>query len=287
MIDAERIFRETYPDVKFGKNSKFMLKLLKKLLHEDDFNQVIIKNQHLRGYAFLDKLLNYFKFSYQVSPDSYNNIPAEDRLIIVANHPIGTLDGLALVKLIRSVRPDVRIVANQVLSYMEPLRSVFLTVDILSEKTSNKQAYKAMLDALEKEEAVILFPAGEVSRISPKGIVDGQWKSGFVKLAKKTQSPILPIHIKAKNSTLFYAMSTLYKPMGTMLLVEEMFNKPNQELKFRVGAPIAYQAIADSELSNKELSQRFRKHVLNLGKKKKSPYLPHSRPWPIRKIAKR
>lgn len=271
MIDAEKILVETYPELTFNKENKFLLKVVKKLLHEDDFNQVIKKNQHLRGFAFLDKLLNYFKFSYQVSPDSYNNIPSEGRLLIVANHPIGTLDGLALVKLIRSVRPDVRIVANQVLSYMEPLQSVFLPVDVLSKKVSHKKSYQAMLAALNNEEAVILFPAGEVSRITPKGVRDGKWKTGFIKLAKKAKCPVLPIHIKASNSALFYGLSTLYKPLGTFMLVQEMFNKKNQELNFKVGSPIPYQAFIDKELSNNQLSQLFRKHVLNLAKKTKKP----------------
>ncbi len=271
MIDAERILHETYPDLKVGKDSKLMLKALKKLLHEDEFNQVIEKNRHLRGFAFLDKLLNHFKFSYQVSPESYQNIPAEGRLIIVANHPIGTLDGLALVKLIRSVRPDVRIVANRVLSHMEPLQSLFLPVDVLDGNKSHKQAYKAMLEALENEEAVILFPAGEVSRVTPKGVRDGKWKPGFLKLAQKSRSPILPIYIKAGNSALFYAASMLYKPLATLLLVQEMFNKKNQELKFTVGSTIPYPAFAKTEGSKKELCQRFRKHVLNLAKKGKKP----------------
>ncbi len=269
MIDAEKILRETYPDFKLGKNRNIIIRLLKKLLHEHDFNQVITRNQHLRGIAFLDKLLSYFKFSYHVSPDSFSNIPSEGRLIIIANHPIGTLDGLALVKLIRSVRPDVRIVANRVLSYMEPLNSIFLPVDVLSDGKSHKHAYKAMIDALEQEEAVIMFPAGEVSRISPTGIRDGKWKNGFVKLAKKTSSPILPIYIKASNSALFYAVSMLYKPMGTMLLVEEMFNKTDQELKFIVGSPIPSQSMSAHKLSNAELSQLFRKHIYNLAKKNK------------------
>ncbi|WP_427500562.1 lysophospholipid acyltransferase family protein [Methylomonas sp. MED-D] len=267
MIDAERILHETYPDLKLGKDNKLLLKALKKLIHEDDFNDVIRENQHLRGFAFLDKLLNYFKFSYQVGNESYNNIPAEGRLLIVANHPIGTLDGLALVKLIRSVRPDVRIVANRVLYHMEPLQSIFLPVDVLSEQKNLKNTYKIMLDALENEEAIIFFPAGEVSRITPKGIRDGKWQTGFLKLARKAQCPILPIHIKAKNSALFYSMSTLYKPLGTFLLVKEMFNKKGQEISFRVGAPIPYQAYAETEQTNKQLSQRFRKHVQNLGKK--------------------
>ena len=269
MIDAERILQETYPDFKFGKDNKIAIKALKKLLHEDDFNEFIEKNRHLRGFAFLDKLLDHFNFHYHASNRSYRNIPAEGRLLIVANHPIGTLDGLALVKLIRSVRPDVRIVANRVLSHMEPLQSIFLSVDILSDKKSLKDSYKAMLEALNNEEAVIIFPAGEVSRITPKGIRDGKWQNGFIKLAKKAHCPILPIHIKAKNSALFYGMSTLYKPLGTMLLVKEMFNKNDQEIRFKIGAPIPFNAIIQSGQTNKQLSQRFRKHVLNLGKKKK------------------
>ena len=269
MIDAERILKDTYPDFKLGKHQDLAVKALKKLIHEDDFNSVIQKNQHLRGFAFLDKLLSYFKFNYQVSNKSLNNIPSEGRLLIVANHPIGTLDGLALVKLIRTVRPDVRIVANRVLSHMEPLQSIFLPVDVLTDKKGLKDTYKVMVDALENEEAIIIFPAGEVSRITPTGVRDGKWQSGFLKLAKKTHAPILPIHIKAKNSALFYSVSTLYKPLGTMLLVKEMFNKKNQEIKFKVGAPIPYSAIAESDENNKQLSQRFRKHVLNLGKKNK------------------
>jgi putative hemolysin len=269
MIDAERILQDTYPDFKPGKSKKLIIKTLKKLIHEDDFNEVMQKNQHLRGFAFLDKLLHYFKFSYQVSNRSINNIPSEGRLIIVANHPIGTLDGLALVKLIRTVRPDVRIVTNRVLNHMEPLQPLFFPVGVLSSAGDLKTTYRNLVQALKNEEAIIFFPAGEVSRITPTGVQDGEWQSGFLKLAKKTQSPILPVHIKAKNSAFFYSLSTLYKPLGTMLLVNEMFNKKNQEIKFRVGAPVPYATIAASKASIDKLSQRFRKHVINLGKKQK------------------
>ncbi len=268
MINAERILEDSFPDFKSGKNKKIILKILKKLIHQDDFNEVLQKNLHLRGFAFLNKLLDYFKFSYQVGNQSLNNIPAEGRLVIVANHPIGTLDGLSLLKLIRSVRPDVRIVANRVLNHMQPLQSLFFPVAVLSESKNLKETYKLLIQALENEEAIIFFPAGEVSRIRPTGILDGAWQTGFLKLALKTQSPILPIHIKAKNSALFYSLSTLYKPLGTLLLVNEMFNKKNQEIKFTVGAPIPYSAFSASKESNRELSQRFRKHILHLKKKK-------------------
>jgi len=127
-----------------------------------------------------------------------------------------------------------------------------------------------MIDSLEREEAIIIFPAGEVSRITPKGVRDGVWQNSFLKLARKTRSPILPIHIKAKNSALFYSLSMIYKPLATLWLVQEMFNKQNQTIVFNVGAPIPYTAIEHSDESNKQLCQRFRKHVLNLGRKHKT-----------------
>ncbi len=270
MINAEAILQEVYPELSSAKTGKFVIKLLKNLLHEADFNDFISTHQHLRGFAFLEKLLQHFEFDYEVSSDSYQNIPAVGRLLIVANHPIGTLDGLALVKLIKAVRPDVRIIANQVLQHMTPLQSIFLPVDILSGKKAQKQSYQAMLEALENEEAVIIFPAGEVSRISPKGVRDGEWQTGFIKLAKKAHCPILPIHIEAYNSMWFYGASMLYKPLGTMLLVNEMFNKHKQSAKFRVGAPIAFQSLEKCDETKQQLAKRMRKHVINLGKHKKS-----------------
>jgi len=271
MIDVEQIIKDTYPNLKLAEDNKLVLNILKKVLHEDACNQVISKNQHLSGYDFLDKLLRDLNFSYQVSAQSLKNIPAEGRLLIIANHPIGTLDGLALVKLVHEVRPDVRIVANQLLLNVEPLQSVFLPVDVLSDQKSIINAFKTMLAALKNEEAIIIFPAGEVSRITPLGIRDGEWQTGFIKLAQKTRSNILPIHVQAKNSALFYSMSTLYKPLGTLMLFREMFNKTNQVIKFTVGSPIPYSAIAEDTHTDKQLSQRFRQHVLNLRKPNQTP----------------
>lgn len=268
MIDTERLLKETYPNFKLLSENKLILEALKRLLHEDDCNNVIRKHQHLDGYAFLDKLLDGLNFSYEISAGSPDNIPAVGRLLIVANHPIGTLDGLALVQFVRTIRPDVRIVANRLLLNVEPLQAVFLPVDVLSDNKNLKDSYRTMLDALKNEEALIIFPAGEVSRITPVGVRDGEWQTGFIKLAKKNRCAILPIHIKAKNSALFYTLSTLYKPLATMLLFKEMFNKNNQKIEFKIGSPIPYTTIAASADTHKRLSQRVRQHVLSLGKKK-------------------
>ena len=73
---------------------------------------------------------------------------------------------------------------------------------------------------LHDEGVVIVFPSGEVSRLRPQGVRDTQWQAGFLKLAKATQSDILPIRLEAHNSALFYTASMVYKPLATLLLVK-------------------------------------------------------------------
>lgn len=270
MLNIETAIIEKFPELPNKKTGKLAIKLIKSLTHEKDINDFIENNQHLKGFAFLDAVLHYFNFSYRVNSQSLERIPSQGRVIMVANHPIGSLDGLALLKMVRTVRPDVRIVANNLLDNIDPLKALFLGIDNLTGKASHKTQFKNILAALENEEAVIMFPAGEVSRIRPNGVRDGKWKSGFLKLAEKSKSPIQPIYIDARNSSLFYALSTLYKPLGTMMLVKEMFNKKHQEIQFFVGKQVPWKSVSELEMPGKALANKFRKHLYKLDKETKS-----------------
>ena len=269
MVDIRKRLLEKQPHLVDMPGSELFFKTLKTFFREDEINGFIEAHQHLRGFTFLDKVLEHFNFTYQATAQSFNNIPSEGRVIIVANHPIGSLDGLALLKMVRTVRADVKIVANEVLTQIEPLQSLFLPVEVLSGKAAYRSQLQGMKACLESEEALIIFPAGEVSRIRPNGVRDGAWKTGFLKLARKSRSPILPICIDAKNSALFYSMSTLYKPLGTALLVHEMFNKEDKQLQFHVGHAIPVSELETDTFSNKQLAKRFRKQLYRLGKKNK------------------
>ncbi len=270
MIDIEHHLRTRLGDSIDRPAGQLMVKVLRALLHEDEINQFIMENRHLRGFAFLERVLDYFDFDFVVSPEQLNAIPPQGRLIIVANHPIGSLDGLALLKLVRMVRPDVRIVANELLSLIEPLDDLFIPVDNMRERGAGyKSQYKAMLAALKREEAIIIFPAGEVSRIRPHGVRDGRWKSGFIKLAEKTGAPVQPIYVDARNSSLFYSLSAVYKPLGTLMLAQEMFNKAHQTIRFHVSLPIPARALRESTLPRKQLAQQMRRYTYLLRKPKK------------------
>ncbi|BCN94272.1 acyltransferase [Thiomicrorhabdus immobilis] len=270
MLNIEAVIAEKFPELPNKKTGKLAINLIKSLAHEKEINAFIETHQHLKGFAFLDEVLNYFNFSYTVNSQALARIPAKGKVIMVANHPIGSLDGLALLKMVRTIRPDVRIVASDLLNNIEPLKSLFLGVDNLTGKTAHKTQFKQILDALNNEEAVIMFPAGEVSRIRPNGVRDGKWKAGFLKLAQKAKAPIQPIYVDARNSSLFYALSTLYKPLGTMMLVKEMFNKKHQQIQFFIGKQIPWKNLAEIEMPGKQLANQFRKYLYKLDKEAKN-----------------
>lgn len=155
---------------------------LRWLLHEKAFQHFASSYPHLRGLDFVEQALQQIDFDYKVSEAELEHIPSSGRVIIVANHPIGSLDGLALLRLLGRIRPDVKIVANQLLAQLTALRPLLLPVDNLNGKT-DRRAILAMGEHLASEGALVIFPAGEVSRLGIKGVKDGPWQGGFIKLA--------------------------------------------------------------------------------------------------------
>ncbi len=247
---------------------KPILFFLKKLFKEREINSFLSANSDLNDIEFIEKVLEYFNFSYSVLSHQKENIPAKGRVIIIANHPLGALDALALLKLIKEVREDVKIVANDILTRIEQLDSLILPIDNINSRDT-KIALKQVVNALNDEEAVIIFPSGEVSRFTLFGVKDGDWKNGFLRFAKKTNSPILPIYIDAKNSSLFYITSMLYKPISSLLLAREMFKKQSKSISFKIGEIIPFENIADLKLPNKTLTYLLQKHLYKVSKNKK------------------
>ena len=197
-----------------------------------------------------------------------DNIPAYGRVVIIANHPLGALDAMALIHLLGNVRKDIKIVANAFLGEFENLQELIIPVDNITGKTT-KATLEGIYDALGNEEAVIIFPSGEVSRARPNGVRDTAWKSGFYKIASKTQSPILPIHINATNSKNFYLLSMLNRSLATATLPHEMFKAKGKEIKFTIGNLIPYESYNMPNLPLKEVVKILRRHFYKVAKSKK------------------
>src|SRR3954466_8404017 len=158
MLDIEQSVTDKFPgfadQAPIIRNST--LSILRRLTREQEINSFLHEHQGVTGIDFIDRIFDYFNFSYTISQRDRDNIPSHGRLIIIANHPIGSLDGLALLRLVSEVRRDVKIVANDMLMAFEPLHELLLPLDNLT-RGAYKQSYKNILQALTDEQAIIIF----------------------------------------------------------------------------------------------------------------------------------
>lgn len=271
MIDVEKEILKKFPNLEKNSSAlkKSLLKIAKRIVHEDTINTFINDNAHLKGFEFIDAVLEYFDFDYIVSSNDIENIPSTGKVIIIANHPLGGLDALCLLKLIGQIRKDVKIIANDFLAGFNALKSLFIPIDNFKSKQA-KNDIKTIYEALNNEEALIIFPAGEVSRAGVKGIKDPVWSKGFLNFAINSNAPILPILIDGKNSKTFYTISIINKTFSTLLLSHEMFNKKSKNLHIKIGELIPNEHIIPKGLDKKYIVNLYKKHLYSLKKPHKS-----------------
>ncbi|MGA7721285.1 MAG: lysophospholipid acyltransferase family protein [Ignavibacteriaceae bacterium] len=269
-IELKDILDRYYPQYLTGYPraiKKIVYLLIEKVLYLSEINDFLEKHEDKTGLAFNDEILEYLNFSYVASKKDRDKIPSEGRLICVSNHPLGGIDGCVLVKMISEVRPDVKIVVNDIVKNVENLNGIFLTYNIDDRKIQRKNIQQISRSLL-NEEAIIIFPAGEVSRPTLKGIKDTNWKKGALFLSKKFNAPVLPVYVKAKNSFLFYLLSVLNKKLSTILLPHEIFNKNGKSAIIKIGDPIPSEAFNSNYWKEKYNTKLLKKHVLLIGKEK-------------------
>lgn len=140
MLNVEILVQERFPRLWHERPllARPLVTALRLLFHEKELQQLEATSPHLRGFDFVEQVLAYFDFTYRVRDTEWERIPAQGRVVIVANHPIGTLDGLVLLKIVREIRRDVKVIANEVLSTIKPLDSLLLPVDNMGGNTPRK-----------------------------------------------------------------------------------------------------------------------------------------------------
>jgi putative hemolysin len=245
-----------------------IVRFLQRLMHIREINEILARGKDKKGFEFIEEVFEYLDFSFLLSGKDRRKIPAEGRLVIVSNHPLGALDGLALLRAIGEVRPDVKIVVNDVLSKIENLGDLFLPYDIFTLKAQKKNI-KDIEKAMSEERAVIFFPSAEVSRFGPQGIVDGKWHKGAVHFARKMEAPILPVYVKGRNSIMFYAISLLHKAFSMFMLPREIFLKRSRNITIRVGDPIPANNVKKDIVNTKTMANLLKDHVYRIGRGRK------------------
>ncbi|EHI48844.1 putative hemolysin [SAR116 cluster alpha proteobacterium HIMB100] len=244
---------------------------LRLLIKQTQINRFLHENAHLKGADFIEQVFAEINVSYTIMNNDLRNIPEKGAVIIVANHPLGGLDGLGLLHLVSTVRPDVKIVSNQLLTQISPLSDLFLAVDNLTGET-RKQDIKRIEQALIEEQAVIFFPSGEVSRATSGGIKDRQWNSGFLRFAERCQVPVVPVCIQARNSAAFYLIARLSQTLSMLCLPREMI-KFSGQMRFYIGAKINTTQLHRLSVSRRHKVELIQRHVYSLQKMQQPPVI--------------
>lgn len=271
LIDIKAVVFSKYPN--FLNNfpapvRNFVFFVIRKILFISEINSFLEEHNGKKNIAFIDEVFERIDFSYTVSKKDKDKIPSEGKLIIIANHPLGGLDGLVLLKLISEVRTNVKIIVNDVLQNIDNLSNLFLPVDIFSGKLQ-KENLSAINASIKNEDAIIIFPSGEVSRFGVKGIKDSKWNKGALFFANKFNTPILPVYVHAKNSFLFYFVSFFSKKLSMFLLPRELFNKKGKTISIKIGDPIPPKILSSYIRKDNIQIKLLRKHLTLISKGKK------------------
>jgi putative hemolysin len=241
--------------------------MLGRLADESGFNRTLDRIGNVEGLAFAEKALDVLGCSYHVVQREREHIPVEGAVLIVANHPLGMLDAMALVNLVGSVRQDVRILGNDFLAALPQMNPLLLQVDVFGSGAASR--LRNVYRALDRGEALVVFPAGEVSRMGPAGVRDGRWSEGFARLAMRSKAPVLPIHVAARNSAVFYGLSMLAKPLSTAMLPREAVATNVSRIGFSVGALVSADELETrSNGSPQRAADLMRRHVYRLGRRR-------------------
>ncbi len=241
--------------------------LLRKLFHENEVNSFLQKHQYKDAFGFVEAVLDHFEVDITIHKNQLQRVPSYGRCVVIANHPLGALDALALLYVLKDIRKDIKIVATAFLASIENLSELIIPVDNIRGKM-DKSSLERMFNALKSEQLLILFPSGEVSRARVNGIKDTKWQSGFLRIALKMQAPLLPIHIGAKNSSFFYTLSSLNKSLAALTLPNEMFKFYRKNIEFKIGKSIPFENYNIPSLSIKDTVKLLKKHLERLAKNK-------------------
>ena len=202
-----------------------------------------------QGREFADHLLENMNVTFDLNPEQLKNIPETGGFIVVSNHPFGGIEGVMLYSLISKVRPDIKLMANFILSHIPNLKEAFFAVNPFSnnpEWKSSVNGIKGAIDHVAKGHGLGVFPAGEVSRYHGHDFPeDLPWSNSVARIIKQANVPVIPVYWEGRNSKLFYAVDKIHPMLGTARLMRELANKHDHCIPVRIGKPIAPSEIED------------------------------------------
>lgn len=246
-----------------------IISFLMRFLAIDKVNALYSRCCHERGNAFASLLLKDLNIKYQINnPEQLSNLPPGP-FITVSNHPFGALDGITLISLVGSYRPDYKVMVNSVLTHIEAMSPNFIAVEPYSNKKGSKVnmlGIKESIRYLREGHPIGFFPAGGVSKIQPNlRIEDKEWAPNILRLIRQMNVPVVPIYFHGHNTVFFYLLGLISWRIRSLRLPGEVFKARGKTLRISIGEIIGVEEQRKCA-SIEELGEYLRSKTYEAGK---------------------
>ena len=269
-LDIEGILRKRIPSRKQKFIPGFLYEALSHLIHQDELNEMLRIGYPSQGSEFSRKVLKYLDI--EVTVEGAENLPAKDRRVVFAsNHPLGGLDGIALIAVLgqRYGDENIRFLVNDLLMNVEPLGTVFLPINKYGSQA--RAAAEAINAEYASDRQIVIFPAGLVSRLHPGGEVhDLKWQKAFVQKAIENDRDIVPVRFVALNRKRFYRLAKWRKKLGIKVNIEqatlpaELCASRGKRFRIIIGQPVSVSELRASGKSFPQLAEDLRAAIYRL-----------------------
>ena len=264
-VDIKEVLRGKSPALA---RVPFLVRYLRRIIHEEEINSHLENFSHLDSIGFIHESLAQMQISY--SAVGMEKLDPNGRYIFASNHPFGGLDGLMLADTVSEYFGDARVVVNDLLMHVAPLRQIFIPINKHGRQSGEYS--KLYNDAFASAMPIITFPAGLCSRRVKGQVRDSEWKPSFIKQAVASERDIVPVYFDGCLSNFFYRLSNLRTRLGVkaniemLYLADEMFKQRGRHFDIMIGDPVPWQSLSAGGKQAKESAQGIRTLAYNLKK---------------------
>jgi putative hemolysin len=210
------------------------------ILRFHKLNKLYSRIKNKQGLEFVEEVIKILELKVELDVNELKRIPASGPAIIVANHPLGGLDGLLLIKILSGVRSDFKILASHLLKKVEPVSEYFVETnpfEITSESDERAfSGFKELMMYLKGGGLLCIFPAGGASTYeASKQVNDKIWRFQVIRFIKKMEVPVIPVYFQSGQSRLFRLISKIHPSLKNIRLPSEFFHKHSKTIRIRIG----------------------------------------------------
>jgi putative hemolysin len=213
------------------------------ILRFQKLNRIYSRVEDKLGLEFVDEVIKTLNLTIELEENELKRVPVQGSTIIVANHPLGGLEGLLLIRLLSGIRNDLKILAGHLLRKVEPVSEYFVETNPFEiTRDSGESVFSGLKEILTHLKAggiICVFPAGGASIYDSNGeISDKIWRYPVIKFIRKMKVPVIPVHFQSGQSRLFRMISRIHPSLKNIRLPSELFHKHNKTIRVRIGNPI-------------------------------------------------